>query len=144
VFAVLGLAVSAGLATVGAHPALSWSTALPLACGGLVGLAIGRPDSAPGSARPPLQTAFSFLGKYSYCIYLLQQPVLWVLASIIAAPIYISTGSLPLVWLAMLAASVPPVIGLAMLSYRFYEARFLRLKSRLSSAPIAHASLRPG
>ncbi|MFL5353715.1 acyltransferase family protein [Archangium sp.] len=143
VFAVLGLAVAVGLAAAGprgTHLALSWTMALPLVCGGLVGLAIGRPDSAPGSARPPLQAAFSFLGKYSYCIYLLQQPVLWMLACYLAAPIYTSTGSLPLVWLAMLAASVPPVIGLAMLSYRFYEAPFLRLKSRLSSAPIAHAS----
>lgn len=147
VFSVLGVAVAVGLATAGpreTHPALSWTTALPLACAGLVGLAIGRPDPAPGSTRSPLQAALSFVGKYSYCVYLLQQPVLWMLACYIAAPIYTSTGSLPLVWLAMLAASVPPVIGLAMLSYRFYETPFLRLKSRLLSAPGGHASLRPG
>ncbi|MCY1033480.1 acyltransferase [Corallococcus sp. BB11-1] len=146
-FAGAGLVVAVALTvtpSLAAHPALGWATAMPLAFGGIVGLVLGRAEPQPGSERSPLQVSLSFLGKYSYCIYLLQQPVLWTLASYIAAPLYLSTGSLPLVWLAMLVASAPPVIAIAMLSYRFYEAPWLRLKSRLLSTPIAHAPPRPG
>jgi peptidoglycan/LPS O-acetylase OafA/YrhL len=74
----------------------------------------------------PLRT----LGKYSYAMYLFQRPLHKLLGEPIALKLGISVGSSPLMAFLYVAAMTLLTLALAMLSYRFIETPFLRLKGR--------------
>lgn len=88
-------------------------------------LVIGRHSilAGPLAARPMV-----FIGKISYGLYLLHLPVYYMIEKLMP------TASLP----ARLSLKITISIGLATLSFYFFEKRFLKLKDRFESRPAAH------
>jgi peptidoglycan/LPS O-acetylase OafA/YrhL len=70
-------------------------------------------------------------GQYSYCLYLIHLPVMRVVRELVLGPE--SFGQFGSPWIGQLifyAAATVPAFALAWLSWRFFEAPILRLKSR--------------
>lgn len=84
---------------------------------------------------------FDFLGKISYGIYVLHPLVIFLLAKYLGArlavlPVWIQAAILVLIVLGI-------TIGLALLSYQFFEKPFLRLKEKFAIVPSSPEVIRP-
>jgi len=88
--------------------------------------------SGSGVAATMKMPALRFLGKYSYCLYLVHQFVFWCLQISILPAIQARTHSMLLYHFVDSALVFAISIGVAMISFRFFEQPVLRLKSRFN------------
>jgi peptidoglycan/LPS O-acetylase OafA/YrhL len=72
-----------------------------------------------------------YIGKISYCLYLVHQPVYYFLASRLVKN-HIVGGSAAF---SIIALGFVMTLGIASLSWYFFESRILRLKSKLEFRP---------
>jgi len=103
----------------------SFYALIAAAFAGLLCVAVTTP-TLPGSGF------LKFTGKISYCLYLVHVPVFTLLGSaLFSRTVFPSAPALSASLL--FAASVALCYGLAAASWRFYESKFLSLKSRFES-----------
>jgi peptidoglycan/LPS O-acetylase OafA/YrhL len=102
---------------------------LALAASGLVLCAMRE----PGRSRWPRALAAGWLrtfGRYSYCLYLIHLPVMWIMRYAVFDPSRgpLVVGSALPAQVGFWALTVPVALGLAWLSWRCFEQPVLRLK----------------
>ena len=126
-----GVATSQWLLAVHSKASSSFKySTLALASAGAVMLAIwcSRTDSIFG--RPLRASWLCYIGQVSYCLYLVHQPVYYVLSRTLARKL-ISTSSGAAISVMVLGFVVS--LSIASLSWYLFESQILKLKGRLDS-----------
>jgi len=99
-------------------------TTIALASASLMTLSLTDRWCGAAINRPVLR----WLGKYSYGIYVLHLPVMMLLLRLHVVTQTEAKYASPIWKLVIVVAAVTVSVGLAFLSFNFYESRFLRLK----------------
>lgn len=127
--------VPASLWLLGARPepllSLRYS-ALALASAGLMTFAIWCWQTNSIFGRPLRGNYLRYIGKVSYCLYLVHLPVYYFLASRLARK-YIGSGVITVIPVMVLGFVVS--LGIASLSWSMFESQILKLKSKLEYRP---------
>jgi peptidoglycan/LPS O-acetylase OafA/YrhL len=102
----------------------------------------GRSDIGRVVRRLTERAPLRILGKYSYAIYLLHSPLHQVLAPLVSSQVNVGGAVSRMLRLGVYLCSVAvlSVIG-AMVSWRFIERPFLRLKDRIAPRPFSEDAL---
>ena len=91
-----------------------------LATVSIVGLLLNRQTTAPGTGRGPIARAFDFIGLTSYSLYLLHQPLLYLVPHL-ATKLNHGQPAHPLLNFALCLVALGPILLLAWGYYRFVE-----------------------
>ena len=108
-------------------------TALAVAFGAMLSVAVSSPVGS-GTAKFFAHPFLVFFGRYSYAIYVFHHPIMIFMKQRIANRPLFWGSQLPAEALFIATATLTSV-SLAMLSWHFYEAPFLRLKALFPYSP---------
>jgi len=131
--AALASGVTASLWLLAHHSKVRWplcySMLAPASAGAVTfGIWCSRTNSIFG--RPLRASWLCYVGQISYCLYLVQQPIYYVLSGRLARK-YIGTGSGVAIFLMLFGFVVS--LSIASLSWYLFESQILKLKGRLDS-----------
>lgn len=115
------------------HSPLIVATSLAIVCSGMVCVAFLERNSAAPLQKILRFPALVFCGKYSYGMYVFHVPLLWLLARFLTARK--PAASYP-AFVLLSVCTVALTIAVAKLSFDYFEAPFLRWKTKFAAGPV--------